>query len=86
MGFVVEDGETLCSIEEKGLALAERLRATQQLIEFALVSTAANTTQANAAVNVAAQLAACLADYEAFQTELRGFIARYRLRAKWISF
>jgi hypothetical protein len=86
MSFVVEDGEALCSIEEKGAALSERLRKAQALVDFALVSTATNTTQANAAINVSAQLALCLADFEAFQTELRGFIGRYRLRAKWVSF
>jgi hypothetical protein len=84
MPYSAEEGEALCSIEEKAKALSERIRLTQAAIEFELLEGATDVLHANAAITVATKLGQLVAEYEAFQMELRAFIARFRLRAKGV--
>jgi hypothetical protein len=85
MTFEVLDGEALCSIEEKAKALSEHIRLTQSAIEFELLEGATDVLHANAAITVSTKLNQLVVEYEAFQSELRAFIARYRLRAKGVA-
>lgn len=76
------DAELMCTIEETGVALGEKLVRLKEALEFAALVAAGTIGQVDRAMNFSVQLDQVLAEYNAFQSTLRRYIARARMRAR----
>ena len=82
MTLTPEDATILCEIEERAAALAKRIEEVKASIEFEALASATSTRSVDYAMSFSAKLDQVTADYTAFQTFLRGFVAKLRLRVE----
>jgi hypothetical protein len=81
MTFSPEELVLLCEIEERGRLLSDHIDQVKDSIEFEALTVATSPVDVDQVMSFTKRLDVVVAEYSAFQTQLRQLVALLRLKA-----